>query len=67
MCDEKIPFLNLAQALTKHNIPHSGLQVESNATSLVLKILALPKPGQSHGEEQQKVHGPVLNDITQLI
>lgn len=53
MCDEKIPFLNLAQALTKYNIPHSGLQVESNATSLVLKILTLPMPGQPHGEEQK--------------
>ncbi|TDG47352.1 hypothetical protein AWZ03_006211 [Drosophila navojoa] len=45
MCDEKIPFLNLAQSLYKYRIPHSGLQVEANATSLVLKILALPKPG----------------------
>lgn len=45
MCDEKIPFLNLAQTLSKYRIPHSGLQVEANATSLVLKILALPKPG----------------------
>lgn len=53
MCDEKIPFLNLAQALTKHNIPHSGLQVESNATSLVLKILTLPQPGQQQPEEQK--------------
>ncbi|TMW50711.1 hypothetical protein DOY81_004211 [Sarcophaga bullata] len=53
MCDEKIPFLNLAQALTKHNIPHSGLQVESNATSLVLKILTLPQPGQQQAEEQK--------------
>jgi len=52
MCDEKIPFLNLAQALSKHNIPHSGLQVESNSTSLVLKILALPKPSQ---QQEQKV------------
>ncbi|XP_001354245.3 mediator of RNA polymerase II transcription subunit 14 isoform X1 [Drosophila pseudoobscura] len=47
MCDEKIPFMNLAQTLSKHNIPHSGLQVEANATSLVLKILALPQPGKS--------------------
>ncbi|XP_023302544.2 mediator of RNA polymerase II transcription subunit 14 [Lucilia cuprina] len=60
MCDEKIPFLNLAQALTKYNIPHSGLQVESNATSLVLKILTLPMPGQTHGEEQ-KPQSHVLN------
>lgn len=47
MCDEKIPFLNLAQTLSKFRIPHSGLQVEANATSLVLKILALPKPGSN--------------------
>ncbi|XP_017066396.1 mediator of RNA polymerase II transcription subunit 14 [Drosophila eugracilis] len=47
MCDEKIPFMNLAQTLSKHNIPHSGLQVEANATSLVLKILALPQPGKT--------------------
>ncbi|XP_065361680.1 mediator of RNA polymerase II transcription subunit 14 [Calliphora vicina] len=60
MCDEKIPFLNLAQALTKYNIPHSGLQVESNATSLVLKILTLPMPGQSHGEEH-KHQANILN------
>uniref|UniRef100_A0A1A9V3Z5 Mediator of RNA polymerase II transcription subunit 14 n=1 Tax=Glossina austeni TaxID=7395 RepID=A0A1A9V3Z5_GLOAU len=44
MCDEKIPFLNLAQALTKYNVPHCGLQVESNAISLVLKIITLPQP-----------------------
>ena len=60
MCDEKIPFLNLAQALTKHNIPHSGLQVESNATSLVLKILTLPQPGQQQAEEQ-KVSSPITS------
>lgn len=60
MCDEKIPFMNLAQTLSKHNIPHSGLQVEANATSLVLKILALPQPGktvfatnQSQQQQQQ--------------
>lgn len=47
MCDEKIPFLNLAQTLSKYRIPHSGLQVEANATSLVLKILALPQPGSA--------------------
>lgn len=56
MCDEKIPFLNLAQEFSKHNIPHSGLQVESNATSLVLKILTLPMPGQTGppGQAEQK-------------
>lgn len=44
-CDEKLPFVALAEELTKRKIPHSGLQVEANATSLVLKILAFPKPG----------------------
>uniref|UniRef100_A0A1I8PUW4 Mediator of RNA polymerase II transcription subunit 14 n=1 Tax=Stomoxys calcitrans TaxID=35570 RepID=A0A1I8PUW4_STOCA len=63
MCDEKIPFLNLAQALTKHNIPHSGLQVESNATSLVLKILALPKPGPSGEDNKQQPHIPNMPTI----
>lgn len=54
MCDEKIPFMNLAQTLSKHNIPHSGLQVEANATSLVLKILALPQPGKTNFATQQQ-------------
>lgn len=62
MCDEKIPFMNLAQTLSKHNIPHSGLQVEANATSLVLKILALPQPGKttfsSQQQQQQQQGGP---------
>lgn len=44
MCDEKLPFVALAQELTKRKIAHSGLQVEANATSLVLKLLTLPQP-----------------------
>ncbi|XP_055376744.1 mediator of RNA polymerase II transcription subunit 14 [Condylostylus longicornis] len=44
MCDEKIPFLTLAREFSKRGIPHSGLQIESNATSLVLKLLTLPLP-----------------------
>lgn len=44
MCDEKIPFLTLSREFSKRNIPHSGLQVEANATSLVLKLLTMPKP-----------------------
>lgn len=57
MCDEKIPFLTLAREFSKRNMPHSGLQVEANATSLVLKLLTLPKPGSSSGssDSQQKV------------
>ena len=44
MCDEKLPFVAMAQELTKRKIPHSGLQVEAHATSLILHILALPSP-----------------------
>ncbi|KAJ6633734.1 Mediator of RNA polymerase II transcription subunit 14 [Pseudolycoriella hygida] len=47
MCDEKLPFVCLAQELSRRNIPHSGLQVEANASSVVLKLLTLPQPDQS--------------------
>lgn len=50
MCDEKLPFVCLAQELCKKNIPHSGLQVEANATSLVLKLLSLPQPDPSSSD-----------------
>jgi len=64
MCDEKIPFMNLAQTLSKHNIPHSGLQVEANATSLVLKILALPQPGKStFANQQQQQQGTTAGTV----
>lgn len=44
MCDEKLPFYVLAQALNKRKLAHSGLQVEANSTSLVLGMLTLPMP-----------------------
>ncbi|XP_065086369.1 mediator of RNA polymerase II transcription subunit 14 [Ochlerotatus camptorhynchus] len=44
MCDEKLPFVALAKELTRRKIPHGGVQVEANATSLVLKLLTLPQP-----------------------
>ncbi|XP_014256171.1 mediator of RNA polymerase II transcription subunit 14 [Cimex lectularius] len=44
LCDERIPFITLAQELTKRDIPHQGLQVEANATALVLKIVQMPPP-----------------------
>lgn len=44
MCDEKLPFVSLGQELSTRNIPHCGLQVEANATSLVMKILSVPQP-----------------------
>ncbi|KAL1505868.1 hypothetical protein ABEB36_005326 [Hypothenemus hampei] len=52
MCDERLQYLTLAMELTKKDIFHQGLQVEANATGLVLKLIQLPPPssdiGQSH-------------------
>ncbi|KAJ8684722.1 hypothetical protein QAD02_020515, partial [Eretmocerus hayati] len=42
LCDEQIPFVMLAQELTKRGIAHQGLQIEANATALVLKLVHLP-------------------------
>ncbi|XP_011505329.1 PREDICTED: mediator of RNA polymerase II transcription subunit 14 [Ceratosolen solmsi marchali] len=44
LCDEQIPFVMLAQELTKREIAHQGLQIEANATALVLKLVQLPAP-----------------------
>ncbi|XP_072757172.1 mediator of RNA polymerase II transcription subunit 14 isoform X2 [Anoplolepis gracilipes] len=44
LCDERIPFVILAQELTRREIAHQGVQVEANATALVLKIVQLPAP-----------------------
>lgn len=52
MCDEKLPFVCMAQELSRRLIPHSGLQVEANATSLVLKLLSLPQPGAVSAQMQ---------------
>lgn len=46
MCDEKLPFIALAQELLKRNIPHSGLQDEAHASSQVLNLLSLPTPSE---------------------
>lgn len=55
MCDEKLPFVCFARELSKRKIPHSGLQVEANATSLVLKLLSLPQPGSDQAPAESKV------------
>ncbi|XP_015606309.1 mediator of RNA polymerase II transcription subunit 14 isoform X2 [Cephus cinctus] len=47
LCDERIPFVTLAQELTRRDIAHQGLQVEANATALVLKLVQLPAPSSS--------------------
>lgn len=44
MCDERLPYVSLANELTRKNIFHQGLQVEANATGLVLKLIQLPPP-----------------------
>uniref|UniRef100_A0AAG5D4U4 Mediator of RNA polymerase II transcription subunit 14 n=1 Tax=Anopheles atroparvus TaxID=41427 RepID=A0AAG5D4U4_ANOAO len=68
MCDDKLPFVALAKEFSHRRIPHGGLQVEANATSLVLKLLTLPQPkppqiapspqqqqgGQQAGQHQQQ-------------
>ncbi|KAK0164402.1 hypothetical protein PV328_003035 [Microctonus aethiopoides] len=47
LCDERIPFVTLAQELTKRDIAHQGLQIEANATALVLKLVQLPAPSSN--------------------
>ncbi|XP_012231892.1 mediator of RNA polymerase II transcription subunit 14 isoform X4 [Linepithema humile] len=47
LCDERIPFVTLAQELSRREIAHQGLQVEANATALVLKLVQLPAPSPS--------------------
>lgn len=46
MCDGKLPFIALCQELAKRSIPHSGLQIEAHASSLVLNLLSLPTPAE---------------------
>lgn len=52
MCDERLPFVALASELTKKNIFHQGVQVEANATGLVLKLIQLPPPTTEIGQTQ---------------
>ncbi|CAH1119203.1 unnamed protein product [Phaedon cochleariae] len=49
MCDERLPFVPLATELTKKNVFHQGVQVEANATGLVLKLIQLPAPTKEIG------------------
>ncbi|KAK5650997.1 hypothetical protein RI129_002026 [Pyrocoelia pectoralis] len=50
MCDERLPFVTLANELTKRNIFHQGLQAEANATGLVLRLIQLPPPTPAIGQ-----------------
>lgn len=50
MCDERLPFVTLANELTKRNVFHQGVQVEANATGLVLKLIQLPAPSAEIGQ-----------------
>lgn len=42
-------YIRIAPQLTKRDIAHQGLQVEANATALVLKLVQLPPPSFSIG------------------
>lgn len=55
MCDEKLPFVCLAEELNNRGISHSGLQIEANASALVMKLLQLPQPGCQHTTPENKV------------
>nr|XP_018906970.1 PREDICTED: mediator of RNA polymerase II transcription subunit 14 isoform X1 [Bemisia tabaci] len=44
LCDERMPFVSLAQELTNQNVAHQGVQGEACATTQVLKLLQLPSP-----------------------
>lgn len=61
MCDEKLPFVTLAQELSARQIPHGGLQVEANATSLVLKLLTLPRPATTAAVAPNSLDAPSLH------
>lgn len=50
MCDERLPYVTLAVELTKRDVFHQGLQVEANATGLVLKLIQLPPPSGEIGQ-----------------
>nr|CAD7406222.1 unnamed protein product [Timema poppensis] len=44
LTDERLPIIALAQELAKREIGHQGVQVEANATALMLRVLDLPPP-----------------------
>lgn len=52
MCDERLPFVPLAEELIKRDIYHQGVQVEANATCLVLKLIQLPAPSKEIGKSE---------------
>ncbi|CAH1996692.1 unnamed protein product [Acanthoscelides obtectus] len=52
MCDERLPYVSLSSELTKRNVFHQGVQVEANATGLVLKLIQLPPPTKEIGISQ---------------
>uniref|UniRef100_A0A1B6LA62 Mediator of RNA polymerase II transcription subunit 14 n=1 Tax=Graphocephala atropunctata TaxID=36148 RepID=A0A1B6LA62_9HEMI len=79
LCDERIPFVTLAQELTRREIAHQGLQVEANATALVLRLVQLPPPpglAQSSGwlsllkrllSVSIRVHGKVKSWMAEFV
>lgn len=49
MCDERLPFVPLAEELVRRDVYHQGVQVEANATCLVLRLTQLPPPSTEVG------------------
>lgn len=64
MCDEKLPFFVLAQRLSQRKLAHTGLQVEANSTSLVLKLLTLPMPDSKSTPENKVNYNFKMNHFT---
>ncbi|KAF4526396.1 hypothetical protein B566_EDAN012686 [Ephemera danica] len=64
MCDERIPFVTLAQELSRREIAHQGLQVEAGATAMVLRIVQLPTP--STLQSRPNLLQPLLKKLLSL-
>lgn len=60
LCDEKIPFLNLSRCLSKLDVLHCGLRVESFSMTLIIPILMLPKPTPPEGTKVNYTHTYLL-------
>lgn len=68
MCDEKLPFIVLAQELNRRKLAHSGVQVEANSTSLVLKLLEMPMPeNKTNSKTIPTIHKTIWTALTKRL
>ncbi|CAH0698959.1 unnamed protein product [Spodoptera exigua] len=42
--DERVPFVNLAQELSRRGVTHGGVQPEWSGSALGMRVVALPRP-----------------------